>query len=87
MVSLKAVFVFVDQALDFEEVILLEGIENFLDVVPHLGFDLSAAVAQGEREIGLARLFRFYLLGDYNKGGGDDFIFVIGRNRIGRILS
>src|ERR1700720_2657262 len=42
--ELKAVLIFVDQTLDFEEIVLLEGIEHFFDVVPHLGFELSAAV-------------------------------------------
>ena len=78
MVSLEAVLVFVDQALDLEEVILLEGVENFFDVVPHLGFDLAAAVAEGERQIGLAGFLGLDLLGDHDKSGGDDLVFVLG---------
>ena len=60
--ELKAVLVLVDEAFDLEEVILLESFENFLDVVPHFGFELAAAVAEGEREVRLAGLLGFDLL-------------------------
>ena len=46
--ELEAILVFVDESLDFKEVVLLKGVEKLLDVVPHLGFDLSRAVAQSE---------------------------------------
>src|SRR5208337_5139075 len=49
--ELEAVLVLVDQTLDFEEVILLESLEDLLDVVPHFGFDLAAAVPESEGEV------------------------------------
>ena len=75
--DLKPVLIFINQPLNLQEIILLEGTENFFDVVPHLGFDLAAAVSQGKREIGLAGLLRLYLLGNDDEAGRDDFIFVI----------
>ena len=76
--KLKAVLVLVDQAFDFEEVVLLEGIEHFFHVVPHLGFELAAAVAEGQGEIRLAGFFRFDLLADHDEVGGNDLVFVAG---------
>ncbi len=75
--DLKAVLVFVDQPFDFQEVVLLEGVESLLDVVPHLGFDLAAAVAQSQREVRLTGFLWFDLLGDDYEAGSDDLIFVI----------
>ena len=74
--ELKPVLVFVDQAFDFEKIVLLEGVEDFFDVVPHLGFELTAAVAEREGEVRLAGFLRLDLLGDHDKIGGDDFVFV-----------
>src|SRR5436190_12805399 len=44
--ELEALLVLIDQPLDFEEVILLKGVEHFLYVVPHFGFELAAAVPE-----------------------------------------
>ena len=74
--ELKAILVFVDEAFDLEEVILLEGVENFFDVVPHFGFELAAAVAESEREVGLAGFLGLDLLADDDEGGSDDLVFV-----------
>ena len=76
--ELETLLVFVDEALDFEEVVLLEGVEDLFDVVPHLGFELAAAIAESEREIGLAGLLGLDLLGDDYEAGGDDLVFVAG---------
>ncbi len=62
--ELETLLVFVDEAFDFEEVVLLEGLEDFFDVVPHFGFELAAAVAESEGEVGLSGLLRLDLLGD-----------------------
>src|SRR5579863_7641319 len=59
--DLEAVLVLVEKAFDLEEIILLEGVEGVLNVVPHFGFDLPSAVAQGESEIRFSGLFRLYL--------------------------
>ncbi len=75
--ELEAVLVLVEQAFDLEEVILLEGVEGLLDVVPHLGFDLATAIAEGQREIGFAGLLGFHLVGHDNKRGGNDLVFVL----------
>src|ERR1051326_788018 len=37
--KLKAVLVLVDEALDLDVVVLIEGVERIVDVVPHLGFN------------------------------------------------
>ena len=76
--ELEAVLIFVDQAFDFEEVILLKGVEHFLHVVPHLGFELPAPVAKGQSEIRLSGFLRLDLLTDHDKIGSDDFVFVAG---------
>ena len=62
--ELKAVLIFVDQAFDLEEVVLLEGVEDFLDVVPHFGFELAAAVAERESQVRLASFLGLDLLAD-----------------------
>src|SRR5271155_5952744 len=49
--ELETVFVFVDEAFDLEKIVLLENVEDLIHVVPHLGFELPAAVAESEREI------------------------------------
>ena len=45
--DLEAIFVLVDEAFNFDEVVLLEAVNRVFDVVPHLGFDLAGAIAQG----------------------------------------
>ena len=74
--ELKAVLVFVDEALDFEEVILLEGVENFFDVVPHFGFELAAAVAERERQIRFPSLLGLDLLSHDDESRGDDLVLL-----------
>src|SRR5580704_11639705 len=75
--DLEAVLIFVEQAFDLEEVVLLEGVDRVLDVVPHLGFDLAGAITQDQRQIGLSGLLRLDLLGDDHKTRGDDLVFVV----------
>ena len=62
--ELKAVLVLVDEAFDLKEIVLLEGVEDFFDVIPHFGFELAAAVAESEREVGLAGFLGLDLLAD-----------------------
>ena len=45
--ELEPVLVLIDQTLDLDEVVLVEGVDRILDVVPHFAFDVAAAVAQG----------------------------------------
>src|SRR5208337_5265721 len=52
--ELKAILVLVDESLDLEEVFLLEDVDEFFDVVPHLGFDLAGAIGQGQSQVRLA---------------------------------
>ena len=75
--ELEAVLVLVDQAFDLDEVILLEAVDGVLDVVPHLGFDVAAAIAEGQSQIGLAALLGFDLLGDDDEGRSDDLVLVL----------
>ena len=76
--ELEAVLVLVDEAFDFDEVVLVEGVKGVLNVVPHLGFELAAAVPEGEGEIGLAGLLRLNLLRDDHEAGSDDLVFLAG---------
>ena len=69
--ELEAVLVLVEQAFDLEKVVLFEGVDGILDVVPHLGFDLAAAVAQSERQVRLAGFLGLDLLADDNEAGDD----------------
>src|SRR5581483_2924433 len=77
--QLEAVVVLVDQAFDFDEVVLLEAIDAIGNVVPHLGFDLSGAVRQRESEVGFTGFFRLDLFYSDDKAGNDDLIFVLRR--------
>src|SRR6516164_8066409 len=54
--ELPAAIVLLDQAFNFDEVILIEGIEGVRNVVPHVRLEVSAAICQGDREIGIAAL-------------------------------
>jgi hypothetical protein len=74
--ELEAVLILVDQAFNFDEVVLLEGIERIFDVVPHFGFDVATAVAKRQRQIWFPGLLGFDLLGDDNEARDDDFVLV-----------
>ena len=52
--ELKPVLVLIYQPFDFNEIVLLEGVERVLDVVPHLGFQMTRAICQSESQIRLA---------------------------------
>src|SRR5215469_10821038 len=73
--ELEAILESVQEALHLEIVFLLEGVKRILDVVPHLGFDLSGAVAEGQGQIRTAVFLWFDLLGNDYEAGDDDFIF------------
>src|SRR5207244_11334427 len=75
---LEAILVFIKQALDLDEVILIENVNGIFDVIPHFGFDVPAAIAERQREIGLSRFLGLYLLGDDNEAGGDYLILLLG---------
>ena len=75
--ELKAALVFIDQAFDFKEIILLEDVNGFINVVPHFGFDLARAVTEGDCQVGLAGLLWLDLLRNHDKAGRDDLIFVL----------
>ena len=44
--QLEAVVVLVQQAFDFDEVVLIERVEYVLHVVPDLGFDLAGSIRE-----------------------------------------
>ena len=79
--DLEPVLVLIEQALDFEEVILIEGVDGIFDVVPHLGFDLAATVGENQRQVRLSALLGLDLLGTDDKSGGDDLVFEAGTIR------
>ena len=76
--DLKTVLISVQKPLHLQEIVLLEGVEGVLNVVPHLGFDLAGTVAQSERQIRLARLLGLHLLGYHHEAGCDDLVFLLG---------
>src|SRR5208283_3868823 len=49
--ELKTILVFVDKPLDLEKVVLLEDVDEFVDVIPHLGLDLTAAIGEDQRQV------------------------------------
>ena len=69
--DLKSVVVFVEQAFDLDEVFLLKGAEGILDVVPHLGFELTGTVAKCQSQVRLAGFLGLDLLGNHHKAGND----------------
>ena len=75
--ELKTILVLVDEALDLEKVVLLEDGDEFVDVVPHLGFDLAAAIRQDQGQIRLAIFFGLHLLRRHHEAGGDDLVFLL----------
>ena len=79
--ELKTILVFVDETFDLEEIVLLEDVDEFFDVVPHFGFDLAAAVGQDQGQIRLAIFLRLDLLRRHHEAGGDDLVFLLGTAR------
>src|SRR5208282_4893009 len=75
--ELKTVLVLVDQPLNLEKVVLLEGQNEFVDVIPHLGFDLAAAIGENQRQVWFAIFFGLHLLGGHYETGGDDLVFLL----------
>ena len=59
--DLRAVLEELHHALDADEVVALKGVDDFADVIPHLGVKVASAVGQGQRQIGLTR----FLLPDF----------------------
>src|SRR5947209_19486203 len=60
--ELIAVRIFVDQAADLEEVVLLERVDGVGNVVPHLCVEVAGSIAKSEREKDFAALLRLDLL-------------------------
>ena len=75
--DLETVLIFIEQAFDFEEVVLLEGVDCVLDVIPHFGVELAGAITENERQIRLSGLLRLNLLGYDHESRSDDFVFVV----------
>ena len=75
--ELKTVLVLVEQAFGLDEVVLLEYVDRVFDVIPHLGFELAAAIAEHERKIRLSCLLGLDLLGDHHEGGSNHLILVL----------
>src|SRR5215469_6316914 len=74
--ELKPLLVLVDQTFNFKKIVLLKSVEHFVDVIPHLGFQLTASVAQRQRQVRLTGLLRLDLLRHHNESGGDHLILV-----------
>ena len=75
--KLKPVLILIDQAFDLEEVVLLEAENEFIDVVPHLGFNLPGAIRQNQRQIRLAIFLCLDLLRRHHEAGGDDLVLLM----------
>jgi hypothetical protein len=75
--DLKTVLIFIQQAFDLEEVILFEGINRVLDVIPHFGLELAGAITEDQRQIGFSSFLRLNLFRNDYKTRSDDFVFVV----------
>jgi len=75
--ELKTILILIDEPLDLEKVVLLEGEDEFFDVVPHFGFDLARAICQGQRQVRLAIFFCLHLLRRHHEAGRDDLVFLL----------
>jgi len=75
--ELPAAVVLVDDALHFDEVVLLEGENEFFDVVPHLGFNLAGAIRQNQCQVGLTVFLCLHLLRSHHEAGGDDLVLLL----------
>src|SRR6266850_1428513 len=75
--ELESILVLVDQAFDLEEVVLLEDVDELLDVVPHLRFDLAGTVTEGKRQIRLTCFLGLHLFRHHYKSGSDDLVFLL----------
>ena len=72
--ELGPVVVDLEQAFDLDEIVTIEGIHDFGDVVPHFGVELAGAIRQQEGEIGLAGALLPDLLRLNEKESGRDFV-------------
>ena len=59
---------------DLDEIVAVEGLDHFGDVVPHLGVELAGAVAEEQRKIKLAALLLPDLLGLDQETGRDQSV-------------
>ena len=76
--ELPAPVILVDNALHFDEVVLLEGGECILHVVPHVALQLPAAVGKDDRQVEFAVLLGLNLLDRDHKQRGDGLVFLAG---------
>ena len=74
-VQLEAAVVAADLAADLDHVSLLEPGGGVGKVVPHAGFDLAGAVAQGKRQVLAAILSAAQLLGGDGEERDDCLVF------------
>src|SRR5579871_196690 len=74
--ELEPLLVLVDQTFHFKKIVLLKSVEHFVDVVPHLGFQLTASVAQSQRQVRLTGLLGLDLFRNNHESGGDDLVLV-----------
>ncbi len=77
--QLKTVVVLVKQALHLDKVVLIENVDHFLHVVPDLGFYLPGSIRERHRDVQVAGLLRFDLLGSHNKRRGDVLVLMLRR--------
>ena len=52
--ELRTVVIDLDESLHLHEVVAIEGVHHFGDVVPHLGFDLAGSIAEAQGKIRLS---------------------------------
>ena len=45
--KLEAILVLINKTLNLDEIFLIEGVNGVSDVVPHFGFEVTAAIAEG----------------------------------------
>src|SRR6266700_1241622 len=73
--QMEAAVKLVDQAANFDEVVLLKAIDVVSDVVPHLCVEVTGAVRQRERQVEFTVLFRLGLLGNHDERSRDYLVF------------
>ena len=74
MVSCRPVLENLQQPFHFDEVVALESVHHFGDVVPHLGVHVAGAVAQQQRKVGFARFLLPDVFPMHQESGGEHLV-------------
>ncbi len=81
--ELGAILEDLQQSLDLDEIVALEGVDHVGDVIPHLGVHFAGAVAKQERKVRLSRFFLPHIF-DMDQESGRDHLIRLQIADIGR---